>query len=152
MATPSTAFGSLRTEVEQRICSLTPNRQVKARAIFSVYEPVKSKPINEWTGKSRTFAVGDFTKVEHWHSGYSEQGILYSAPIVIVYARGPVWNLAAIDDCHQIYHHILVNPYNSNGVSNRFISNSPPTVSNHPDQPWDYYTIMLQAYLSVTAT
>jgi hypothetical protein len=38
------------------------------------------------------------------------------------------------------------------GVSNRFLSRDPAQITNHPTEDWDYYSVTLNVYLSVTAT
>lgn len=155
MTTPVTAFVNLKDEIEDRIVALTPNRTIRAEeGSFSVYpdKAVKSKPILEWTGRARTFVVGDPVDMGHWAVGWTETQKLYHIPVVFVYRRTPIWTMAAIDDMHQIFHDILSNPPSVAGVANRYFSESQPTVTKNPDGPWDYYTLTLMAYLSVTAT
>lgn len=153
MTTPAEAISALRDEVEDRIVALTPNRMVNANEPFTLYTSQAEKPITEWTGSSRVFAIGAFTEVRRWNLGYSQQQILYTAPITFVYRRTPIWNLAALDDMHQVQHDLLNNVPSVSGVANRWIPpTESPVVTMHAEQPWDYYTMTLNAYLSVTAT
>lgn len=155
MATTSQALTALRNEVEDRIKALTPNDRVKAGSPFAVYQSRDEKPITEFTGKSRTFDLGMPIQSGEWQVGTPEtMHTVYHIPLVIVYRRKWEWFVAAADDIRQIYGHLLTNPPNPSidGVSNRFFESVIPVVAHHPNQPWDYYTLTLQAFLSVTAT
>lgn len=152
MTTTVTALLGVREEVENRILALTPHRIIKQRATFMLHKNDK-KPITEMMGRSRLFEIGDFDRGPRWHIGIAERGVIYTAPITIVYARGPEWAAAALDDIDQIDDDLLLNPTIASGVAIRtLLRNTIPLVSKtpHPSEPWDYYTVVLEANLSVT--
>lgn len=152
MTTTVTALLNLRHEVENRILALVPHRMVKQRASFMLHKNDK-KPITEMMGRSRLFGIGDFERGARWHIGIQERGVSYTAPITIVYSRGPEWAASALDDIDHIDTDLLLYPTTASGVAVRtLLRRDVPLLSRtpHPSEPWDYYTVVLEAFLSVT--
>jgi hypothetical protein len=158
MATTSTVLRDLRKEIEDRIVGLTPNRMVKARATFKRYEAFEQKPITEFMGASRTFHLGNWEpQNDKWHFGYTQLAEIYHAPLTVVYARGIDWREAALDDVVLITDYLLKHPTAVSGVCHCAAIAGPlgiVSITPHtdPEQKWDYYTITLEAYLSVTSS
>jgi hypothetical protein len=157
MATTSTALRDLRKEIEDRIVGLTPNRMVKARATFKKYEAFEQKPITEFMGASRTFHIGDWEpQNDRWHFGYTQIAEVYRAPLTLVYARGQDWREAALDDIVKITDYLLIHPTTVSGVCHCAAITGPVgiTITPHtdPEMKWDYYTVTLEAYMSVTSS
>jgi hypothetical protein len=151
MATTAEAILSVRDDVIARILALTPNRMVTSAASFAHHEN-ESTPITEVTGRSRLFDVVGLQQGADYGFAYTERPVMCSFQIVILYPRKTIWKAAALDDLHQIDDDLLRNAPSIPGVSNRFLSRDPVVITNHPKEGWDYYTVTLNTYLSVTAT
>ena len=153
MTTTAAVQIALIKEVEARILALKSNRPVKQDAPFMLHED-DDNPITEMTGRNRLFRIGTFERVQNWHHGYTQQGVLYHAPITFVYSRGRIWSAAALDDMHQIAFDLLVHQPSVDGVAQRYILQGPPMVTKteHATERWDYYTVTMECWLNVTAT
>jgi hypothetical protein len=151
MATTAEAILSVRDDVIARILALTPNRMVTSAASFAHHKN-ESTPITEVTGRARLFDVVGLEQGDDYGFAYTERPVMCSFRIVILYPRRTVWKAAALDDIHQIDDDLLRNAPSILGVSNRFLSRDPAQITNHPTEDWDYYSVTLNVYLSVTAT
>lgn len=150
MATIADAILAVRDDVIARILALTPNRMVNAASSFAHHQN-ESSPITEVTGRARLFDVVQLEQGQDYGLAYTERPVLMTHRIIILYPRRIVWQAAALDDIHKIDDDLLRNPPSIAGVSNRFLTRDPAQITGHPTEPWDYYSVILSAYLSVTA-
>jgi len=153
MAVVVDVLQGVREEVIGRIVALTPNRMVKAQASFvphisdTLLTDIKAE-------RSRLFEIGQWMQKDKWHIGYTTTGSVYTADIMFVYERTRVWNMAAVDDIHRINTDLLLYPTAVAGCGLRVLSQGPPlfTIAQKVDSKWDYYTVKLECFASVTAT
>jgi len=153
MAVAVDVLNNVRSEVENRIKALVPNQMVSQNCPFSIHKNAKTS-ITDMKGKSRLFDIGMFVEGKHWHIGYTTRGVLYTADIIFLYARGRVWNAAAVDDMHAINCDLLLNPTSVDGCGLRVLEQGPPlfAVTQRTDDTWDYYTVKLNCFASVKTT
>lgn len=157
MSTTAFVLRDVKKEIEDLIVGLTANRPVKNRNTFQIYNAEKTKPVKDATGLSRVFHVGEAVpQSDPWHVGYTLLAEKYHMPLTLVYARGEEWRCAALDDIIQIKNALLLTPTTVSGCAHRAAIMGPTAVeiTQHvdPDQHWDYYTVTIEALLSVPAS
>jgi len=152
MATLDDITRDLRNEVESQIKGLKPHAKSTKR--FSVFEDKSKqrKPITEFTGTSRKFEVGEFREIKSYSFGDGKSYRHFESIITFVYRRTSSWQDAAVDDMQQVRFDIRSTHNDSSvtGVSKRIIDpKTPVTIEPHAEDPWDYYTLRLLAWLEI---
>ena len=150
------ALIDLEKEITDRICGITPNVKVKQNATFTPYKAKGTKSITEFTGLSRTFAVGPAVlKDPLYQVGYNSRHETHILDVTIVYKKTNEMMAAAADDIGAISNNFNVDPLVSTNSHvahfSVFDSDQPkPNYTEHPSEPWVYYRLIVRAYISVT--
>lgn len=157
LTTLAAALKGIRAELSDTIREVTPSERVSAKyARFVEHDGVsKGQPIEEISGPARLFEIknpettgqrmdGANTTIEHWE-----------IPIVFCYPRAPRWYSVARGDIDKI-RRTLINGHGTHGVSgvnSRWpMSDGVEDPIQAPDDPWDYYTLVVTVITETSTT
>ncbi|MFA5377721.1 MAG: leucine-rich repeat domain-containing protein [Dehalococcoidia bacterium] len=146
MTTLVKALHNIRAEIAQEICGITVNRGVDAdNTRFREHSEKDKKPFTEINKKPRLFRVGDPVRADDWRNEYNGGELheqTWRIPLTVAYPRGNDWHIVATDDFDVLRRQFLstYGTHGVDGVNFRILEDVAPTIEQHPEVNWDYFT------------
>ena len=159
MTTLTAALKGIRAEISDFIRETVPQERVSADvAAFKEHDYAdKGQPIEEIAGPARLFEIKKPIPVDSSDGPPPQGGSMrfgrYEIPVVFCYPRDSKWYAIAQDDILKIASN-LTTDYNGHGVSGidsrHIVGPVMPTVEESPEDPWDYYTLIITVWTATS--
>lgn len=150
MPTLSAILADLRAEIESEIRAINVNRFIDRKyERFELFSPGTTGENIFTQQRPRLFSIGACAFTDPDCIGHTKDSSVEEIPITFVYPRSEKWADAAADDLNKIRHYFSTTPSSADGVCQRIIEYEKPTVVEHTDDPWNYYTVIMMAWLEV---
>jgi hypothetical protein len=150
MATLAAVLDNLRAEIKAEILAIVPTRFIdRAFERFELFYQKETGEVITGQQRPRLFEIGDCRLSQNFVKGRTVDESVYEIPLTFCYPTGEQWGIAATDDLAQIRRYFVDNPSDVTGVSGRWINYETPSITDHPNDPYRYYTVNMVAYLMV---